>query len=406
VKRGKIAIRPLAGAGLAVAVLIGGPAPAQQPPPKPPAVGIVAAARRPVTPSSEYVGRIQAPERVNLVARVAAFLEQRLFTEGAEVKKGEPLYRLEQGPFLADVHAKQAAIAQLKAQLQNAETSLYRAKALLNTSAGQQSTVDNAVANEQALQAQILGAEAQLQQSQINLGYTDIRAPIDGKIGRTAVTIGNYVNPNSGVLATIVSQDPMYVVFGVSSRVVIDLRRRAATTSAAPVVIKIRLPDGRIYDQTGSLDFIDNVVGGSTDAIILRGVLSNTSLSNAKPNDPTRELVDGEFVSVIVEDAQPVEATTIPRAAVLSDQGGDYVYVVDGRNKAVQRRVQLGPSLSSDVAVMSGLHEGENVVVEGVQRVRPGEAVSPALVGGQAPEPAGGQAPASAGASAPTPPRS
>ncbi len=143
---------------------------AQPAPAKPPAVGVVAAIKKPITSSSEYVGRIQAINRVNLVARVAAFLDARLFTEGAEVKKGDLLYRLEQSPFKADVEAKQAVIAQYKAQLQNADLTLTRAKTLLNTPAGQQSTVDAALANRLSLQAQVLGAEAQLEQSQINLG--------------------------------------------------------------------------------------------------------------------------------------------------------------------------------------------------------------------------------------------
>jgi membrane fusion protein (multidrug efflux system) len=353
------------------------PAAAQQTPAKPPIVGVIAAVRQPVTQSSEYVGRIQAVERVNLTARVAAFLDQRFFTEGTEVKKDQPLYRLEQDPFLADVKIKEATIAQLKAQLQNAQIVLGRAKALLNTAAGQQSTVDATTANASALEAQVLGAEAQLQQSRINLGYTDIRAPIDGKIGRTSVTVGNYVSPNSGVLATIVSQDPMHVTFAVASRNAIALHRRHTDK---PVVVKIRLADGRFYDQTGTLDFFDNTVAGNTDTITLRGSVGNPII-HAKSDGATRELVDGEFITVMLEEAKAIEAVSIPRAAVLTDQRGDYVYVVDSDNKAQQRRVQLGPSTPGVVAVTSGLNDGERVVVDGIQRVRPNQVVSPQSAG-------------------------
>jgi membrane fusion protein (multidrug efflux system) len=216
-----------------------------------------------------------------------------------------------------------------------------------------------------------------LQQSQINLGYTDIRAPIDGKIGRTTVTVGNYVSASSGVLATIVSQDPMHVVFGVSSRSAIALRDRS---TEKPVVIKIRLADGHLYGQAGSLNFFDNTVAGNTDTMTLRGDVRNP-LSDAKSGGAARELVDGEFVTVILEDAEPIETVTIPRAAVLTDQQGDYVYVVDGENKVQQRRVQLGPATPGIAAVMSGLSEGEHVVVEGIQRIRPGELVSPGSAG-------------------------
>jgi membrane fusion protein (multidrug efflux system) len=344
-------------------------------PASPPAVGVVTVSRQPVARSTEYTGRIQATDRVNVVARVSAYLEQRFFTEGAEVRKGDLLYRLEQAPFQADVEAKKAAVAQFKAQLQNAEVALSRAQTLLKTQAGPQATVDAALASEQALQAQVLAAEAQLQQSQINLGYTEIRAPIDGKIGRTAVTIGNYVGPGTGVLTSLVSQDPMHVVFPVSTRSALDLSRRTANEQGA-LLIKIRLPDGRLYGQTGKLDFIDNTVALNTDTMILRGGVPNPLLS-AKSDAKMRELVDGEFVTVILEDAKPVEAVTIPRAAVLTDQAGDYVFAVGPDNKVQQRRVQLGQSSPTTVVVTSGLAEGESIITEGVQRARPGLVVAP-----------------------------
>ncbi len=369
------------------------PALAQLGPAQPPAVGVLPVARQPITPSSEYIGRIQAPDRVNLVARVAAFLDGRFFTEGAEVKKGDTLYRLEQAPFQADVEAKQAVVDQYKAQLRNAELTLNRAKTLLNTPAGQQSTVDAALANQLSIQAQMMGAQAQLEQSKINLGYTEIRAPIDGKIGRTAVSVGNYVTPGSGVLAAIVSQDPMYVVFPVATRTVIALMESAAAKGGfRSIVVKIRLADGRIYDQTGALDFLDNTVAGGTDTITLRAVVANPVLSEAKSDLTARRLVDGELVTAILEDAEPVEALTIPRAAVLTDQGGDYVFVVGADNRAQQRRIELAPSSPSPAlaVVSSGLVEGERVILEGVQRVRPGQLVSPApaatLTGTNAPQ--------------------
>jgi len=286
---------------------------------------------------------------------------------------------------------------------------LARAKALLNTPAGQQSAVDAALANQQSLQAQVLGAQAQLAQSQINLSYTEIRAPINGKIGRTAVTPGNYVGPGSGVLTTIVSQDPMYVVFPVSARTVIDLRQRAGEKGGlGSIIVRVRLPDGRIYDKDGTLDFIDNSVAGNTDTITLRAVMPNPVLQNPKGDATVRELVDGELLTAILENAQPIEALIIPRAAVLTDQGGDYVYVVDAQDKVQQRRVQLGQSTPAPTVavVLTGLSEGENVVVEGIQRIRSGQTVSPAPAQGA---PGAGGAPAGAaptsGASGP-PPRS
>src|SRR5712675_3334488 len=194
----------------------------------PPAVGVVEAIKRPITETDEFLGRIEAVNRVNVVARVTAFLEKRLFEEGNEIKAGDKLYLLERGPFEADLASKQAVVAQLQATLENAKLTTDRARTLLSGPAGQQSTYDAALANERSLEAQVLAAQAQVQFSQINLDYTDIRSPIDGKIGRTAVTEGNVVSPGSGVLTIIVSQDPMYVVFPVSVRLGLELRDRYA----------------------------------------------------------------------------------------------------------------------------------------------------------------------------------
>jgi membrane fusion protein (multidrug efflux system) len=379
-------LRHAVAAGLLLVGLGLRPAAAQQQAAAPPAVGVVAVSRQPVTHSSEYIGRIEATNRVNIVARVAAFLDEVLFKDGAEVKKGDLLYRLEQAPFRADVQAKEAAVAQFKAQLKNAELTLERARSLLRTPAGQQSAVDTAEANAAALKSQVLGAEAQLQQARINLAYTEIRAPIDGKIGRTAVTVGNYVNTGTRVLVSIVSQDPMYVVFPVATRTVIELRHRISADPDA-LIIKVRLPDGRLYGQTGKLDFVDNSVAGNTDTMTLRGVLPNPRMGNTKTG--ARELVDGEFVTVILEDAEPTQTLTVPRAAVLSDQKGDYVYVVGAADKAEQRRIKLGQSTPMVASVTSGLKEGEKVVLDGIQRVRPGQAVSPGPAAERVQPPAG-----------------
>ena len=345
----------------------------------PPAVGVVEATKRPITETSEFLGRIEAVNRVNVVARVSAFLEKRLFNEGAEIKKGDELYRLERGPFEADLASKKALVAQLQATLENAKLTTERARTLLGGPAGQQSTYDAALANQRSLEAQVQSALAQVQSSQINLDYTDIRSPIDGKIGRTAVTEGNVVSPGSGVLTTIVSQDPMYVTFPVSVRQRLELRERYVTRGGFnAVVIKVRLPDGRLYDHSGKLDFINNTIAQSTDTVTVRGVIPNPTLHDpSTTGGPVRELTDDEFVTVSLEGVQPVEVLAIPRSAVLSDQQGDYVLIVGADNKAEQRRIQLGQSTSTIAGVISGLALGDQVIVEGLQRVRPGQPVSP-----------------------------
>jgi membrane fusion protein, multidrug efflux system len=344
----------------------------------PPAVGVMEAVKRPITESNEFLGRIEATNRVSVVARVTAFLEKRNFVEGAEVKTGDLLYQLERGPFEADLKSKQAQVAQLQATLVNAKLTTDRARTLLGGPAGQQSTYDAALANQQSLEAQVQAAQAQVDLSKINLDYTEIRSPIDGMIGRTAVTQGNVVTPSSGVLTTIVSQDPMYVTFPVPVREALTLRDRyAARGGFKAVIIRVRLTDGRLYEQVGQLNFVNNTIAQNTDTITLRGTIPNPPLPNLSPRLTVRELTDNEFVIVLLEGVQPVEVLAIPRSAVLSDQQGEYVYVVAADNKAQQRRIELGQSTSTIASVTSGLSPGEKVIVEGLQKVRPGETVAP-----------------------------
>jgi membrane fusion protein (multidrug efflux system) len=343
----------------------------------PPAVGVVRAERQQITQTDEFIGRIQAVGRVALVARVTAFLEKRQFVEGAEVKQGDLLYLLEQPPFKAQVDADVASVAQLEAQHLYAEQQLARGRSLLTSPAGQQQQVDQDVANERSLAAQVGAAVAQLQQAQINLAYTEIRAPIDGKITTTTVTEGNVVSQTSGTLATVVSQDPMYVIFPIASRSALELRDRYAQKGFGAVLIRLRLLTGKLYGQEGHLDYVSPIVDQTTDTITLRGVIPNPVLPGLKAGDPgSRELADGEFVTVLLEGVQPISVLAIPRAAVVSDQQGDYVLVVDAQNKAQERRIQLGQSTPSTAVVTNGLTEGELVISQGVQRVRPGQPVS------------------------------
>jgi membrane fusion protein (multidrug efflux system) len=350
-----------------------------QPPGGPPSVGVVRAQQTAITETSEFIGRIQAIERVVLTARVTAFMDQRLFPEGTEVKQGDLLYRLERAPFEAAVQQQEAAVADTSARLANANIQLARAQSLLSTPAGQRSNVDDAIANQRSLAAQVLSAQAQLRVAQINLDYTEIHAPVAGKIGRTVITVGNVVSPSSGPLASIVSQDPMYVLFPVASRALTELQTRYADKGGTnAVVVKLRLPDGSLYDHEGKIDYVEPTVAATTDTILLRARIANP------PRRPTeagqqieRPLTDGDFVNVLVEGIQPVMALGIPRKAVLSDQQGDYVYVVGAGNKVEQRRIQLGQSTPTTAIVAGGLKENEMVVADGIQRVRPGIEVNP-----------------------------
>ncbi len=355
---------------------------AQPLPPGSPAVGVITVERRPMTDSFEFNGRIQAINSVNIVARVTAFLEQQLFTEGTDIKKGDLIYTLEHPPFQATVDAQNGAVAQAEAQLDNDNIELWRAQQLVEKNAGTQQTLDMAKAKQRTTAAQLKSAQAQLESAQINLDYTEIHSPIDGRIGRTSVTIGNMVGPTTGTLTTVVSQDPMYVVFSVPTRQAIELREQYAEKGGFDAVkVRLRLPDGRIYGETGKIDFINNVIAQDTDTFLFRGSIPNPVLgSESAGGVKLRELAADEFVTVLVESVSPKLVIAVPRAAILADQQGSYVYVVDDHNIARQRRVSLGQVTPEIAGVVEGLKDGEQVIVEGVQRARPNAPVSPAPV--------------------------
>ncbi len=385
-----------------------GPALAQRPPGGPPVVGVAAVQSRPVTSTSQYIGRIQAIDSVALVARVTAFLEQRLFTEGAEVKKGDLLYVLEQGPFQAQVLAQQGNLAEAQANIANASVNFQRQKTLLNTPAGQKQAFDNALATQRGNAGIVLTAQGNLQAAQINLAYTEIRAPIDGRITATAVNQGNVVSPTSGTLATIVSQDPMYVSFPVASRDVVSLQKKYANVGGLGAArLSLQLTNGDSYDRSGTLDYVAPTVSANTDTITLRATVPNPQRDGGdRGGVSTRQLVDGAFVTVLISDPHPVVAVVIPRAAVLSDQQGDYVYVLDAQNHAQRANLKLGQTIDADQVVESGLSDGQRIVVDGVQRVHAGAAVQPAApqqtpVAPGGPGAAAGQAAAQGGNAAP-----
>ena len=346
----------------------------------PPAVGVITLQRQPMTESYEFNGRIQPINSVNIVARVTAWLDKQLFAEGTDVKKGDLLYTLEKAPFEAAVDRQKAAVAQAQAQLDNANIELQRAQQLVKTSAGTQQRLDSAEATQRVAAAQLKAAQAQLETAQIDLAYTDIYSPIDGRIGRTSVTIGNVVGPSSGTLTTVVSQDPMYVVFPIPTRRAIELREQYAQTGGfIAVKIRVRLPDGRLYSETGKLDFANNTIAQDTDTLTLRAVIANPVLeSQVAGGVNLRELVADEFVTVLVDSVDPKLVIAVPRAAILTDQQGSYVYVVDNQNVARQRRVRFGQTTPETAGIIEGLTEGERVIVEGVQRARPNAPVAPA----------------------------
>jgi membrane fusion protein (multidrug efflux system) len=346
---------------------ISGSSSAQEPAAPAVPVSTVAARMEPVKQTIGFAGRIQAVERVAVTARVTGYLEAILFKEGDFVKAGQPLYRIEQGLFKAAVEQAEGALAGSKASKKLAKVELDRANQLLATTYGTPQKRDQAVAADENAAAAILTSEANLDTAKINLGYTDIKSPIAGRIGRTNITKGNVVSPSSGVLTTVVSQDPMYVIFPVSQREFLDARKEGDGRNGAglgSIEVTVRFSDGSVYGHKGRVNFVDVSVDQATDTVLVRASIPN----------PDDILIDSQYVRVSLDTGAPVEKIVIPQAALLADQQGPYVFAVEN-GKAVMRRVKLGEDVGANISIDSGLKAGEQVIVEGIQGIRPGAAV-------------------------------
>jgi membrane fusion protein, multidrug efflux system len=340
----------------------------------PPAVSVAPVMSRNVTDTGDFIGRVAAINKVDIVARVPGFIEERNFTEGQLVKTGDLLFRIEPDTYKAAVSQQQASLAKAKAAQVNTSLQLQRGQELVKGNNIPQSTVDQRAADQQSAQADVMQAQALLDQAQINLGYTEIRSPIDGRIGLANFTVGNLVAPASGPLATIVSLDPIYVTFQASERDIIEYKRRIAESADKypHVTVHIRLPDGSEYARPGLTNFLDTQVDSNTDTITVRAEVPN----------PDGILVPGGIVGVIVERGQPRPSLLVPQSAVQLDQAGRYVMVIDEAKKVELRRITTGAEQGRDIVVSDGLKEGELVIVEGIQKVRPGQVVAATLVPG------------------------
>ena len=335
---------------------------AQQPSAIP--VGTTPAEVRPISQATEFVGRVEAPERVEIRARVTGFLEQVLFKEGDLVHAGDVLYKIEPDSFQAAVQQAQGTLIQAQATLANTSVNRLRAQELLKTDTTSRMVFDQRVADEKSAQGAVVIADANLKTANVNLGYTEITAPITGQIGLTKVTKGNVVGPDSGPLTTIVSIDPMYVTFPVSQRVFLQLENEQRRQAENAFNVRIRFSDGTTYDQLGKINFVNVTVDRATDTVTVRATVPN----------PKGVLIDGQLVQVAAEAQKPQERVLVPQTAIIVDQQGTYVFLVtDG--KADARRVKLGGEFGAFVIVDDGLKGGEQVVVQGMEGLRPGAAV-------------------------------
>ncbi len=330
---------------------------AQQPAAIP--VGVVMAERKPVTETLDFVGRVEAVQRVEVKARITGYLEKVAFKEGDLVKEGAPLYEIEKGLFQAAVEQAEGQLERSKAAKVLTEVQLQRAEELLAKGSGTPVARDQALAADQSAKGAILVDEANLQTAKINLGYAIIASPIAGKVGKTKITKGNVVGPQSGTLTVIVSEDPIYVTFPISQREFLRAQQAGHSIDITGIKATLRYADGSAYKYPGKINFIDVSVDRATDTVLARASFPN----------PEFGLIDGQLISVALESGTAEEKIVIPQAALISDQEGVYVFIVSDGKAAVRRVKTAGPS-GTGIVVEQGLTGGEQVIVEGIQGLR------------------------------------
>jgi membrane fusion protein (multidrug efflux system) len=329
----------------------------------PPVVLVRPVEVRTLAPQSEYVGRLAVFEKVELRARVKGVLGKREFADGTKVTEGQLLFTIDPTPYRIAVNQKRALRDGAQAALINADAQLKRAAELLRTNNVSQVSYDQRLAEQLQAKATLDDAEAQLEDAELQLSYTKITAPIAGLIGRSSVSPGNLVGPESGVLATIVNERQIRALFSVPQVDLLNVRRDLR--AGEPLAVRLRLADGKLYPEKGKVDFIDVAVDPTTDGQMARAVFDNAD----------ELLTDGQTVRVIVEGNEPAKVMVVPLAAMAIDQTGRYVYVVDGKGVVEQRRITVDFVRDGMIAVASGLKEGDRVIVQGQQRVRAGMVV-------------------------------
>ena len=360
----------------------------------PPEVGVVVATPGDVGLITELPGRLEALRVAQVRARVAGILQKRLFREGSDVKAGQPLFAIDAAPYAAALQSAEATLARAQANLTQAAALAERYKPLVAANAVSQQEYANAVAAQKQAEADVAAGRAAVQTGRINLNYASVTAPISGRIGRALVTEGALVGQGEATQLAVIQQiDPVYVNFTQSAGEVMKLRRaladgqlqRAAGSEA--VSVRVVLEDGSEYARAGKLLFSDLTVDASTGQITLRAEVPN----------PKGDLLPGLYVRVRLEQAQVANAITLPQQAVTRTQQGDKITVVGADGKLSQRTVKVGAARNNQWVVLEGLKEGEQVMVDGFQKLQmmpPGTPVKAVPW----------QAPGSAAASAANPP--
>jgi RND family efflux transporter MFP subunit len=356
------------------------PAVASLPPPQ---VSVAAPLEREVVDFDEFTGRIAAVEEVEVRARVRGYLLKVNFTEGAEVKQGDVLFEIDPRPFQAELDAAKGQVAQWEAKLARAEADVTRNERLLPKGAASQKDLDTAIAERGEARAAIQSARAQVERAALDVEFAKVTAPISGRVSRANVTKGNLVNAGGAdttPLTTIVSLDPIYVYFDVDERALLQYQQaarkriggseRIPTVKEAKIPVYLGLSTESGFPHEGLVDFANNQVNAQTGTIQLRGVFANAN----------RVFTPGLFARVRVPVSDKYQAVLVPDRAIGTDQGQKYLLAVNDKNVVEYRAVKMGRLHDGLRVIEEGLKPGELVIVNGIQRARPGLTVDPQRV--------------------------
>ncbi|WP_298855691.1 efflux RND transporter periplasmic adaptor subunit [uncultured Ruegeria sp.] len=339
---------------------------AQENQPKP-KVTVTAAEIKPVLLTEVFTGRVEAVDRVDLIARVPGFVKSIKFKDSSSVAAADVLIEIEPDSYEATVTEIQGQIQAAQAAKKLADIELDRQQKLYSTGDTPQAVVQKAEAQQGEADGHVLELQGSLQNAQLDLSYTKITAPFDGRIGLTDLSVGAFVSPEGGTLLSLSSIDPIYVTFPVTEAELLEFRTRRTKASASePLKLQLILADETKYGEMGNIDVIDTQVQSGTDSILVRGSFPN----------PDGSLIDNQLVRVIVTDPTQEKSLVIPAKALQRDQSGYFVFTVENDGKVQKKQIQLDRTQGTEAVISDGLSEGDQVVTDGLQRVHAGVEVN------------------------------